>query len=103
MVKILDSNNFDEEVKDGVVLVDFYADWCGPCKMLAPVLEELAEDLEGKAKVVKVNVDKENALAAKYQVQSIPSLKLMKDGKVIDETMGFQPKPKLAEFVNKAL
>ena len=103
MVKIVDSTNFDEAVKEGVVLVDFYADWCGPCKMLAPVLDELAEDLAGKATIVKVNVDKENALAAKYQVSSIPSLKLFKDGKIVEETMGFQPKPKLAELVNKAL
>ncbi|HZJ85628.1 MAG TPA: thioredoxin [Erysipelotrichaceae bacterium] len=103
MVKILDSTNFDEEVSEGVVLVDFYADWCGPCKMLAPVLDELAEDLAGKAKVVKVNVDTENALAAKYQVSSIPSLKVFKDGKVVDETMGFQPKAKLAALVEKSL
>ena len=103
MVKIVDTNSFDESVKEGVVLVDFYADWCGPCKMLAPVLEELAEDLEGKATVIKVNVDTENALAAKYQVQSIPSLKVFKDGKVVGETMGFQPKQKLAELVEKAL
>ncbi len=103
MVKILDSSNFDEAIKEGVVLVDFYADWCGPCKMLAPVLDELAQDLAGKATVVKVNVDTENALAAKYQVSSIPSLKVFKDGKVVQETMGFQPKQKLAELVEKAL
>lgn len=103
MVKNLNVENFDESVKDGVVLVDFYADWCGPCKMLAPVLEELAEDLEGKATVVKVNVDEQNELAAKYKVSSIPSLKVFKDGEVVEETMGFQPKPKLAELVNKAL
>lgn len=103
MVKIVDKNTFDDAVKEGVVLVDFFADWCGPCKMLSPVLDELAEDLEGKATIVKVNVDKDNALAAKYQVSSIPSLKLFKDGKIVDETMGFQPKAKLAELVNKAL
>ncbi|NLC54394.1 MAG: thioredoxin [Erysipelothrix sp.] len=103
MVKIVDSKSFDEAVKEGVVLVDFYADWCGPCKMLAPVLDELAEDLAGKATVIKVNVDSENALAAKYGVQSIPSLKVFKDGVVVDETMGFQPKQKLAELVNKSL
>ena len=103
MVKIVDSKSFDEAVKEGVVLVDFYADWCGPCKMLSPVLDELAEDLAGKATVVKVNVDSENALAAKYGVQSIPSLKVFKDGVVVDETMGFQPKQKLAELVNKSL
>lgn len=103
MIKYADSNTFDDAVKEGVVLVDFYADWCGPCKMLTPVLEELAEDLEGKATVVKVNVDKENALAAKYGVTSIPSLKVFKDGKVVEETMGFLPKEKLTELVNKAL
>ena len=103
MVKIVDTQSFDEAVKDGVVLVDFYADWCGPCKMLSPILDELAEDLDGKATVIKVNVDTENALAAKYQVQSIPALKVFKDGKVVEETMGFQPKQKLAELVERAL
>lgn len=103
MVKIVTTNEFDDAIKEGVVLVDFYADWCGPCKMLSPVLDELAEDLGDKATIVKVNVDTENALAAKYQVQSIPTLKVFKDGEIVDETMGFVPKAKLAEMINNAL
>ncbi len=103
MVKIVTTNEFDEAVKEGVVLVDFYADWCGPCKMLSPVLDELASELGDSAKIVKVNVDTENELAAKYQVQSIPTLKVFKDGKIVNETMGFVPKAKLAEMINNAL
>ncbi len=103
MAKDIKTNEFDDAVKEGVVLVDFYADWCGPCKMLAPVLNELAEDVRGKAKVVKVNVDTESELAQKYQVSSIPSLKLFKDGQIVEETMGFQPKAKLQELIDKAL
>lgn len=103
MAKIITTNEFDDAVKEGVVLVDFYADWCGPCKMLSPVLDELAEDVREKATVVKVNVDTESALAQKYQVSSIPSLKLFKDGEIVEETMGFQPKAKLAEMIEKAL
>ena len=72
MAKIITKNEFDDAVKEGVVLVDFYADWCGPCKMLAPVLDELAEDMKGRASVVKVNVDTETELAQKYQVSRIP-------------------------------
>lgn len=103
MAKEIKTNEFDDAVKEGVVLVDFYADWCGPCKMLAPVLNELAEDVRGKATVVKVNVDTESELAQKYQVSSIPSLKLFKDGQIVEETMGFQPKAKLQELIDKAL
>ncbi len=103
MAKIITTNEFDDTVKEGVVLVDFYADWCGPCKMLAPVLDELAEDVRGKAQVVKVNVDTESALAQKYQVSSIPAIKVFKDGEVVVETMGFQPKAKLQELIDKAL
>lgn len=103
MAKDIKTNEFDDAVKEGVVLVDFYADWCGPCKMLAPVLNELAEDVRGKATVVKVNVDTESELAQKYQVSSIPSLKLFKDGQIVEETMGFQPKAKLQELIDKAL
>lgn len=103
MAKIITKNEFDDAVKEGVVLVDFYADWCGPCKMLAPVLDELAEDMKGRASVVKVNVDTETELAQKYQVSSIPSIKVFKDGQLVDETMGFQPKEKLAELIEKSL
>lgn len=103
MAKIVTTSEFDDAVKEGIVLVDFYADWCGPCKMLSPVLDELAEDVKGKATVIKVNVDTENALAQKYQVSSIPAIKVFKDGVVVEETMGFQPKAKLEALIEKAL
>lgn len=103
MAKIVTQANFDEVINDGVVLVDFYADWCGPCKMLAPVLDELAEEFAGTAQVVKVNVEEDNELAAKYQVQSIPSIKVFKNGQLVNETMGFQPKANLAKMINDAL
>lgn len=103
MAKIVTTNEFDDAVKEGVVLVDFYADWCGPCKMLSPVLDELAADVEGKASVIKVNVDTESELAQKYQVSSIPSIKIFKNGEIVNETMGFQPKAKLEELINNAL
>lgn len=103
MAKIVNTAEFNDAVKEGVVLVDFYADWCGPCKMLAPVLDELAKDVEGKATVIKVNVDTEGELAQKYQVSSIPAIKVFKNGVVVEETMGFQPKAQLEALINKVL
>jgi len=84
MAKIVTDADFQSEVLDqkGVTLVDFYADWCGPCQMLLPVIEELATEFEGKAKVVKVNVDNAGDTARKYKIMSIPTLMIIKDGKV---------------------
>ena len=82
MVVKITNDNFEEEVlkSDKPVLLDFWADWCGPCKMMSPVVEELADELEGQVKVGKVNVDEEAALALKYQIMSIPTLVVMKKG-----------------------
>ena len=90
--------NFKEEVLQSQlpVLVDFWAPWCGPCRMLAPVLEELDGDLAGKVKVAKVNVDEEMELAAQFQVASIPTLILFQGGQAVRRTVGVQPKAKLA-------
>ena len=90
--------NFKEEVLQSQlpVLVDFWAPWCGPCRMLAPVLEELDRDLSGKVKVGKVNVDEEMELAAQFQVASIPTLILFQNGQAVRRTVGAQPKAKLA-------
>ena len=92
MIKVLGSSAFDTEVKDRVVIVDFYADWCGPCKMLAPVFQELAKDMDGTAKFVKVDVDNTQDIAARFQVSSIPTVAILKDGKEVDRIIGFMPK-----------
>ena len=91
---ILTKENFESEVlkSDIPVLVDFWATWCGPCMMLSPVIAELAEELEGKVKVGKVNVDEQNELAMQYRVASIPTLLLFKDGQLAKTSVGFMPK-----------
>ncbi|CAM4263244.1 thioredoxin [Erysipelothrix inopinata] len=94
--------DFNETTKDGIVLVDFYADWCGPCKMISPILAELSETLDGKAKIVKVDVDAEGELAQRFDVMSIPTLVLFKDGKPVDRKTGFMPKPELEKFILSA-
>ncbi len=98
-MKIVKTNEFDDVVKDGVVLVDFFADWCGPCKMIAPLLTELSSELEGTAEIVKVNVDEEGTLAQRFDVMSIPTLILFKDGKPVGRKTGFLPKPELEKFI----
>ena len=100
IVKVTDSN-FDENIQSGVKLVDFWATWCGPCKMIAPVLEELAGDYDGKADILKLDVD-ETHHTAKFEVMSIPTLIVFKDGEPVDK-VGFQPKENLAEVLDKHL
>ncbi len=99
MSNIFTDENFEEEVlkSDLPVLVDFYADWCGPCKMMEPVIDELAKDYEGKWKVGKCNIDASPETAQKYEIQSIPSLKFFKNGEVVDEAMGFLSKDAIEE------
>lgn len=96
---ILTKQNFEAEVlkSDIPVLVDFWASWCGPCMMLSPVIAELAEELEGKVKVGKVNVDEQNELAMQYRVASIPTLLLFKNGELANTSVGFMPKNDLIE------
>ncbi len=103
VVSVTGKDNFKKEISSGVSVIDFYADWCGPCKMLAPVLEELADELAGKAKVVKVNVDQNQDLAAEYKVQGVPTIVITKDGQLVDRAVGFQPKTGLLNLVNKNL
>ena len=95
--------NFKDEVASGVVLVDFFATWCGPCKMLAPVIEELAGEYEGKAKIGQLDVDENPQTAGEFGVQSIPTIILFKDGKEADRMVGFQGKEVLKEHIDKAL
>jgi thioredoxin 1 len=101
----LTSLNFTEEViqSSEPVLVDFWAEWCGPCKRLSPVLEELVTDYEGRAKIAKVNVDENQALAVEYGATSIPLLLLFKDGKVVDQQVGLVAKEALAEKIDQVL
>ncbi len=97
--------NFDEEVlqsKD-VVLVDFWASWCGPCRMVSPVIDELASDFAGKAKVGKVNVDEQPALAQKYRVMTIPTVAVFKNGELVDKKIGAFPKSEFAKMLQAAL
>ncbi|AVQ32762.1 thioredoxin [Staphylococcus muscae] len=94
---------FDQQIEEGVKLVDFWATWCGPCKMIAPVLEDLAADYEGKADILKLDVDQNQATAAKFEVMSIPTLIVFKDGQPVDKVVGFQPKENLAQVLDKHL
>jgi len=99
----LTSDNFDKETSSGVVLVDFWASWCGPCKMIAPIIEEIAKEYEGKAKICKVNIEDYPDLASKFQVMSIPTLILLKDGAQQGQLMGAQAKDVIKQELDNLL
>ena len=99
----LTNENFEATTKEGVALVDFWAPWCGPCRMIAPVIEELAEEFEGKAKICKVNTDEQAELGSKFGVRSIPTILFMKDGEVVDTMVGAASKQAFAEKINSLL
>ena len=101
----LNTTNWNDIVlnSDIPVLVDFWAEWCGPCRMVGPIVEQLAQSLNGKVKVSKLNVDQNQEIAMKYNVQSIPSLILFKNGDEVARTVGLSPKEKYEKFVNNVL
>lgn len=103
--KELDSGNFTEEINNTneLVLVDFYATWCGPCKMLAPVVSEIAEEYSDKLRVYKVNIDENQELALKYGIMSIPTLMFFKNGEAVNTVVGFHTKSELEETINNLL
>jgi thioredoxin 1 len=98
----VNESKFNDEVikSDKPVLVDFWAPWCGPCRMVAPVVEDISKEYKDKLKVVKVNVDENSGIADKYQVTNIPTLMLFKNGDVVNTMVGFQPKPALEKAIN---
>jgi len=95
--------SFEEDVISSKisVLVDFWAEWCGPCKMIGPILEELATELDGKIKIVKVNVDENNKTAVKFSIRSIPTLMMIKEGEVQAQHIGAASKSQIQEFINQ--
>jgi thioredoxin 1 len=99
----LDDENFEKHIADGVTLVDFYADWCGPCRMLAPVFEQVAKEMHGKAKFGKVDADKAEKVAAAFRITSIPTLILFKDGEEVNRVVGIRDAQGLKSLVQSAL
>lgn len=99
----LTGSNFEATLAEGVSLVDFWAPWCGPCRMIAPVVEELAEDYDGKAKICKVNTDEEQDIAVKFGIRSIPTVMIFKDGEVVDQMIGAASKQAFEEKINAHL
>jgi|TARA_Y100000310_G_C20588876_1_gene766909 thioredoxin 1 len=99
----LTNGEFDEFIKEGVVLIDFSADWCMPCMMMAPIIDELCEKFKGKAKVGKVDVSENQEIASRYDVSSIPNFTILKDGKVVEQLTGSMSAEELEEKLNSFL
>jgi len=99
----LNDTDFDTTITEGVTLVDFWAPWCGPCRMQIPILEELAESIKGRVKIAKLNVDEAGAVAGRFGVQAIPTLLLFKDGNEVQRFIGVQSKDILIDAISSAL
>ena len=100
---VLNEDNFDNTVANGLVLVDFWATWCGPCKMLAPTIDAIATEYKDRVVVGKVDVDESEALARRFGIMSIPTLFLFKDGEVVEKLVGYRLKTELEQLLNKYL
>jgi len=102
--KVTDQNFETDVIKsDAPVIVDFWAEWCGPCRMVAPILEEVSGEMAGKVRIVKLNVDENPQTASKYGIMSIPTLLMFKDGKIASRQVGAAPKAKLVQWINAAV
>ncbi len=99
MVDEITDATFEEETSEGVVLIDFWATWCGPCKMVSPIVDEVANEVEGKAKVGKVNVDEEQELASAFQTMSIPTLVVIQNGKLVKQAVGVRSKAEILDML----
>jgi thioredoxin 1 len=102
-LKTLTDSNFDQEIRNGVVLVDFWAEWCGPCRRIAPIVEELAGQYDGRATVGKLNVDENPNVPGRFMIRGIPTLLLFKDGELADTLVGLAPKEDIARMIDKHL
>ena len=102
-MKIINQSDFENEIKEGVVLVDFFATWCGPCRMMGVILEEVDKEIEGKAKIVKIDVDQNQDLARRFGVMSIPTLILFKNGQMVQKSVGVMQKNQCVDLIKKSL
>ena len=102
-LRTLTDSNFDQEIKNGVVLVDFWAEWCGPCRRIAPIVEELAGQYDGRATVGKLNVDENPSVPGRFMIRGIPTLLLFKNGQLAETLVGLAPKEDIARMIDKHL
>ncbi len=99
----LTDETFEKGISEGLVFVDFWAEWCGPCQMLTPVLEELADEMRDKVTIAKLNIEENRETAAQFGIMSIPTMILFEDGKPVEKVMGFQPKAALKQYLESKI